>query len=177
MEKFKIVEKFKLFNQTEAHILNMPFALKREEDEYQDRLRRLSSYHDALFNEPEWPIYGYLPPCTINIAISIEDYTGLEAVSLMKNSGGFPLTRDNLFMLPFFFKEKVRPFKAIYAFMDEEYLPTHENGKKIVPWIKIEEHRNQDLDYDWYFFHNTFRAGEHFAFFSFNYPELKKPHK
>jgi len=174
MEKFKIVEQFKLFNQTEAYLINMPFDLKRNESEYHERLGRLSSYHDQFENDPGWMVYNHLPPCQINFVQSNDSYKGNEAVSFMKSQGGFPLTRDNLFMLPFFFKEKLLKFRAMYAFMEEEYLPLHNDGKKIIPFLKLKEGCNSDLDFDWYFFEDTFPSHHYFVFFSFVLPELRK---
>lgn len=176
MEKFKIVNSIELSG-NKLYLLNQPFEKAEEDIDFKHG--RISSYHQKDLFKAEWFCYNILVPGTIIICESSSPYTTDEALLFTSSNNGLGLTRDNLFMLPQLFMEKISPSKntkeIILAIMGSQFLPKHlsYNDRRICPMLEIEKDEvgSLKMDYDWWWVDQEIDSNHKFAFIK---PSLRK---
>ena len=177
MEKFKIVNSIELSG-NKLYLLNQPFEKAVEDIDFKHG--RLSSYHQKEQFKAEWFCYNSLVPGTIIFCESSSKYyTTNEALLFMSSNNGVGLTRDNLFMLPQLFIEKISPAinttEIVLAIMGSQFLPKHlsYDDRRICPKLEIEKDETSSLkiDYDWWWIDQKIDQNHKFAFMK---PSIRK---
>lgn len=153
MEKFTIEEVLPVEGRN-RYLLNQPFQQRRNEDDFDDSIRRISSYHDPLSNEADWLVYTALPSCKAVFVRSARKYSCSEAILFMAEHNGIGMTRDNLFMLPTLFPQrKWHSSNEVLAPMAAHLLPSHNSGSKIVPRLGVStKDISHTFHYDWWWY-------------------------
>lgn len=154
MNTFKIIKEI-LVEDENIELLNRKFKDRVKDENFYRTCTRMSSYHDPVIRKVIWPKYNMLTKGSIVVVSSDKEFSSEEALEFMKKSGGFSMTRDNLFMTWALFQHHLQNNENIVAVMNADLLPKHLNAESaICPALRIIGSGNPSyaVEYEWYWF-------------------------
>ncbi|PCI20154.1 hypothetical protein COB64_02485 [Candidatus Wolfebacteria bacterium] len=180
MEKFNICNTFE-FRGNELNMFGMKFEKLFCSDDWSNTsdLKRgnVSSYHDCPDGTSLWDLNTLdNGPIDVSVVSMSEHCSRAEMFDFMKVHYGFPISRDNLFMLLELRPKELLHHKYIIAPAEDICLPNHANGAKIYPMINVKNPTEEGVsvhtvDYDWMFLnYNGCSTPPAFVFMTYKEP-------